>query len=282
MRERPSSLAREPRDENDDEAKRRWEAFFERATSAHPQFRVSPETFSAWVEQRMQAQGELEWDRFDAAGLYLAFACLQGDARALRRLEKLHRRDIEVAFERLRVDVARRDDLEQVVWSDLLVEKRKLERYKGTGSLSNWIRAVAVRRILTALRKVELPIDPVESAGELLVPEDPELLLFRESYGETFREVFREAIEGLDRADRVVLHHRYVDGLTLDRLARALGVHRATAARRLARVRRQLLASVTAGLSERLGLEPEQLRSIVRLVRSQFELSLGPLLEGSD
>lgn len=68
-----------------------------------------------------------------------------------------------------------------------------------------------------------------------------------------------------------------VDGLSLDQLARTEAVHRATAARRLQKVRAQVVSSVRRLLTARLKLSPSELESLVRLARSQLDLSLPPI-----
>ena len=49
------------------------------------------------------------------------------------------------------------------------------------------------------------------------------------------RGAVREAVRRLDRADRHLLREHLLNGLTIDQLGAVLGIHRATAARRIAR-----------------------------------------------
>ncbi len=75
------------------------------------------------------------------------------------------------------------------------------------------------------------------------------------------------------------LHH--LDGLTIDELSALKRVHRSTIARRIARCCELLATNTHARLVERLGLPPSQVDSVMRLVRSQLELSLERWLGGN-
>jgi len=58
-----------------------------------------------------------------------------------------------------------------------------------------------------------------------------------------------------------------------------LGIHRATAARRIARAREQLVAATRRELVTRLELEDGELDEIIGLVTSRLDISLGALLK---
>jgi hypothetical protein len=63
-------------------------------------------------------------------------------------------------------------------------------------------------------------------------------------------------------------------------LAAAYDVHTNTIARWLGRARQTLEAKVKQGLAGRLALNEEQLASVLRLIRSQLDVTLGRLLDG--
>ena len=63
------------------------------------------------------------------------------------------------------------------------------------------------------------------------------------------------------------------------RLAAACGVHRATAARRLATLRTRLFEGTRRHMTEHLEVPEEELESIFRLIQSNFEVSMRKLLD---
>jgi RNA polymerase sigma-70 factor (ECF subfamily) len=70
---------------------------------------------------------------------------------------------------------------------------------------------------------------------------------------------------------------RYVDRLSVDELSRVLRVHRVSAARRVAAAREELLSRTRRGLTAQIQLSGEELNSVLRLINSDLELSLGLL-----
>jgi RNA polymerase sigma-70 factor (ECF subfamily) len=70
----------------------------------------------------------------------------------------------------------------------------------------------------------------------------------------------------------------FVDGLTIDEIGALYQVHRATAARWISGARNTLLADTRARLTARLALTPSQFDSLMRLVRSELDLSLQRLV----
>jgi RNA polymerase sigma-70 factor (ECF subfamily) len=70
------------------------------------------------------------------------------------------------------------------------------------------------------------------------------------------------------------LRQRYVDGLTIDELDAMLGQHRSTVARRIAKAETSLMVAVRQKLMEKLRINKGELESLVRMIRSQIEVSL--------
>jgi RNA polymerase sigma-70 factor, ECF subfamily len=75
-----------------------------------------------------------------------------------------------------------------------------------------------------------------------------------------------------------LLRYSVIDGWNVDRIAELYGVHRATAARRVAAAREQLGESIRAELAARLEISTDEVDSIVRLVQSRVDVSLARLL----
>lgn len=103
---------------------------------------------------------------------------------------------------------------------------------------------------------------------------DPELALLRRRYARELELAFDKSFAALAMEQRLLLQQHHIDGLSIDRLAKLYGIHRATAARRVAAVREALLASVRATLVSQLGIGEETFESIVRLVQSEMDINL--------
>ena len=78
--------------------------------------------------------------------------------------------------------------------------------------------------------------------------------------------------------ERTCLRLSVIEGLSLDRLGTMYRVNASTVSRWLARARQTLLAELQRQLKARENIAPEDVESIVRLVRSQVDVSLSGLL----
>jgi len=88
----------------------------------------------------------------------------------------------------------------------------------------------------------------------------------------------RAALAALPEQPRALLRYSVVDGWTVDRIGALYGIHRATAARRVAAAREELGALIRAELAARLAISVDEVDSIVRLVQSRVDVSLERLL----
>ena len=142
-----------------------------------------------------------------------------------------------------------------------------------------WVR-VAVTRLLhnlAARGPKEAPL-PDALAGDLHdAAADPELAQIKQTYREEFTAAFRAAVDSLDVADRVLLHQSITQRRTQAALAEAYDVHINTIARWIRRARTALEAAVREQLASRLKVTDTQFRSLLALVRSRLDLSLGAL-----
>src|SRR6185312_3343006 len=89
-----------------------------------------------------------------ATDLYLAQACASGDAKAIAAFERTHAATIAGALRALRLadDVAA--DIAQDVREKLFVgSPGKIATYTGRAALASWLRTIATRTAVAALRK---------------------------------------------------------------------------------------------------------------------------------
>lgn len=210
----------------------------------------------------------------------LAKACVCGDAAALREFEARVGPEIDIALHRLGLEHGDAGDVKSRVLEKLLAPpSTKLEQYAGQGPLESWVKAVTAREALSLRRTTARRRDLLDAAGDALTPVDPELAFLKRHYRDAFREAFGATVNELTAEERLLLRYRFVDALTLPQLAAACGVHRATAARRLATLRERLFAGTRERLSARLDVSADELASIFRLIQSNFDVSMRRLLD---
>ena len=256
------------------------EAAHAEGRAAWPGLELTVAELAAWLDERMESLADLE--QLDIPALYLTCAVALGRPRAPAIFRDAYASDIDLALGRLSLDPDGRDEARQVVLDKLLTPgTEKLRSYAGRGSLSHWVRAVAVRQAISLGRKrgvLERVVGEPSGTAADDAP-DPELAFLKSHYRAHFKEAFAAMMQDLPAADRTLLQLRFVDGLTLDQLARVRQQHRATVARHLARLRQSLLAEVREHLAQQAGLGPQrELESVLRIVQSNLELSLPRIL----
>jgi RNA polymerase sigma-70 factor (ECF subfamily) len=259
-----------------------------RIGSAWPQIECDLDPFFAHLAERLTAvaasEGGFPGERLCVEDLFLAWACTTGHEQALRAFENEVRPELLAALHSLRVPAERRDDVQQELWHKLYLsgERPKLLEYSGRGKLRFWFRVTAMRLLIDERRK-KSPEDraaPEWSLAEVSSPAaDPEIEYLKRLYAHEFDRAFEEAVAGLDPATRTVLRNYYCQRLTIDEIAAAYGIHRATAARRVARAREDLLSDTRRRLTERLQVPTGELDSILRLIESRLNVTLDRLLE---
>jgi len=195
-----------------------------------------------------------------AVDLYLAFACLGGQAAALRELDLRHGMTIDRALRGL--DPRALEDAKQLL------------RARLRGPLGGWLRVVANRLRLELLGPKEVPAEDWAIAALAHGGDDPEIAYLKARYRAEYKHVLADAYAALPDRERTVLAQYHVDRLSIDELGALYHVHRVTASRWVLRAQEQLRERVFGLLRVRLGLSGEALRSVTRLVRSQLSMRL--------
>jgi RNA polymerase sigma-70 factor (ECF subfamily) len=144
------------------------------------------------------------------------------------------------------------------------------------------MRVTATRTFIDCCRTHDEPPEvPMRNELVAVLPEpkgDPELALLKREHVTHFKASFAEAVAGLDSADRLLLKQHLVERLTIDQLGALYHLHRASAARRIAKARDALLIATRIALARRLGVPPERVASVLELVASRLEASIERLL----
>jgi RNA polymerase sigma-70 factor, ECF subfamily len=241
---------------------------FEAARAQWPDLQVDGAAF----KRQLEANGARSFAH--APDLYLVFACAHGETAAIRTLTKLAEREVDRALRHLGQGKAFAEDISQQLLAKLLVT-RKVEAYVGRGPLSAWLRAAAVRTALNVLETVK----PQTSVSRSLPAagaraDDPELQHLRRRYGPLLKGAVEGALRELGADDRNVLRFYFVDGLTVEQIARIRGSHKSTVSRLITRVRKELLEQVRGALVDKGHARADELSSVLRAVVSQLDVSL--------
>ncbi|MFY0567694.1 sigma factor-like helix-turn-helix DNA-binding protein [Archangium lansingense] len=254
------------------------------AREAWPEVGMDAGAFLAHVAERLPSTGEARevLVSLRAEDVFLAFACVRGEARALEALDAHVLSQVGTWLPR--EDPSFVDELRQLLRQRLLVPvdgaPPKLASYSGRGPLGQWVRAVALRLHIDLQRAAprERPMEEAPVALAERLGADPELAFIRERHQEDFRAAFRAALGRLEARERNLLRLHHVHGLSMDAVSATYQAPRSTVARWIARARDRLLALTREELTVRLRLAPDELDSLLRLVGSQLDVSLRVLM----
>ena len=248
---------------------------YERGRSVWPGIDVTLDEFA--VGGANPAVDPEEW--------YIACACARGDAPAIAAFERRYFPHIDHALARLRIADDVITEVKQILRNRLFVvageTEAKVLAYAGRGELEGLVRVAAVRAALDHLRATGRFVDDQPLAAVPAPESDVELRVMRSIDSEHFKTAFADAIAALPERDRTLLRLQLVDGLNIDAIGAAYGVHRATAARWLSGVRETIAKATRKHLVERLDLDPEEVEELVQSVQSRLELTVSRLLRGA-
>lgn len=227
--------------------------------------------FESWSRARASTASRYE--------LALVWACLQHDARAIELLERDYLPQAQRALARLNLDAATRDDVLGWLRAELFAREEGplLEKWSGRGNLGGWLRAIAAHEGLKRLEHARKHDD----VDELDVPmPDGDALNLKGAHRAEFTRALEASFRALPLAQRNLLRQYFLDGLTVDDLAKLLGVHRATAARRVNAARDALVDGVKGQLMRELAMGAQSVDEVITL--SNLDKSLAQLLRHSE
>ncbi|MCE9573385.1 MAG: sigma-70 family RNA polymerase sigma factor [Deltaproteobacteria bacterium] len=272
-----ASLAATP-----DLPRRLWNLVAE-GRAAWPDLALEPRALIVFIAARLDEAGDPAdaLDGLRPADLYLACACATGSTAAINAFDRHYMKEVEIALARMRVGPSRTADVKQLVRQRLFVGadgvSGKIGDYAGRGDLRRWVRSVAVRTCLNDMRKGkrEIVTDDDQLIAQHAMPgDDPEIAYMKRTYAHEFREAFGAALGGLGPREQTLLRYHHVDGLNIDEIGAIYRVHRVTAFRWLEKAKEQLVKGTLEVLRARLKLNPRELDSVLRMIRSQIHLSL--------
>ena len=219
-----------------------------------------------------------------AADLHLACACAAGLPAALAAFDDRYLASLDLLVARARLTPDALDELRQRLRESLFLPREgkpaRIADYAGRGPLEQWLRVAALRTASNLRRSDRArPDHQQQGAGpEAIASIDPELAVIRRRLGDDFTRALRDAFERLDPRDRSLVRMHFSERLGIDQLAPIFQVSRATAARWLKQAREALVQGTLEALRSRLKMSQDELESLLGVVRSKLEFSLGALL----
>jgi RNA polymerase sigma-70 factor, ECF subfamily len=244
-------------------------------------------------------------DSLHADDLCLVIACQHGDQAAWSELLEGYGATVRSAARAASPNEERAEDLAQSIWAELHGLKvrndgqpaGKLAYYSGAGSLGGWLRAVvgqlAVDHHRRDARLIQTEEDAdldrlaqdgngePETAGVLHPAANPEEALSQNLAAAAIEKALAQSLADLDDEDRLLMKLYYFDGMRLREAGAVLGVHEATASRRLTRIHADVRKRVEGLLMKEHGwTQVEATRSLFQ-VASNLQMEVEPLLASS-
>jgi RNA polymerase sigma-70 factor (ECF subfamily) len=238
-------------------------------------------------------------DGLHADDLCLIVACEGGDQQAWSDLVAQFGATVRSAARSASSNEDAAEDLAQSIWAELHGLRvrddgrpsGKLAYYSGRGSLGGWLRAVVGQLAIDQHRKssrlVQTEFDTdfdrlareshqgEESFSATNAATDPESALADQRAAGDVEAALAQALGELAPEDRLLVKLYYFDGLRLREAGAVLGVHEATASRRLTRIHTEVRGRVEAILVKEHGwTQSETARSL-----SEAAMNLGGDLE---
>jgi RNA polymerase sigma-70 factor (ECF subfamily) len=240
-------------------------------------------------------------DTLHADELLLVAACERGDDAAWNELIEQYRATVLSAARSSSAGEAEAEELADTVWAELYGLRArgdgspagKLAYYSGCGSLGGWLRAVVgqlavdrhrrTSRLVQTEEASEFDRAAAESHGEdgwrASAPPDPESALAERNAAQAVEDALALALGGLEAEDRLLVRLYYFDGLRLKEAGALLGVHEATASRRLTRLHAEIRKRVEATLAqERKWTREEIARTLAEAAHAQTDADLRSML----
>lgn len=255
------------------------------AHQAHPALPIDDRALVHAIAARAPADVGPYLDRCRAAELALAQVASRGVVPGIAELERTFRATIAATCRRFAGPGQTAEDLEQILRTKLYVAEPgktpKLADYAGQGFLENWLRVTAVRIFLDLGKRKDRAREALAAEADVLAlpqPGDLALDVVKVEYRAAVAAALHEAAKQLAPGDRHLLRQHLVGGLSIDQLGAVLGIHRATAARRIGKAREELVAGTRRELAARLRLGPDELDEVIGLVMSRLDVSIGKLL----
>ena len=241
-------------------------------------------------------------DQLQAADLCLAIACERGHAEAWTDLVEGYSTTVRSAARSAAGNEDAAEDLAQSIWAELhglrLREDgrpaSKLAYYSGRGSFAGWLRAVVAQLAVDQHRKQSRLVqteddadfdrmtgattDSQQTAGMISAAANPEDALSNKLERIEMERALARSIKELADEDRLLVKLYYFDNLRLREAGAVLGVHEATASRRITRISGELRRRVEQILTQESGWSKAEAEASFAELALHLEADIEPLL----
>jgi RNA polymerase sigma-70 factor (ECF subfamily) len=242
-------------------------------------------------------------DEMQADDLCLIMACERGDENAWSDLVERFSATVRSAARSASGNEDAAEDLAQSIWAELhgLRVRQdgrpagKLAYYSGRGSLAGWLRAVVAQLSVDSFRKQSKLVQTEEDTdldrlardahiGETQTfaaagMQNPEHALANRFAQADLQQSLAQAVRELTAEDRLLVKLYYFDDLRLREAGAVLGVHEATASRRLTRIQTDLRKRVTQILIDERGWTKPEAEASFAEVAQHLEADLETLVK---
>ena len=215
-------------------------------------------------------------DEMQADDLCLIIACERGDESAWTDLVERFTATVRSAARSASSNEDAAEDLAQSIWAELYglrvrkdgMPASKLAYYSGRGSLAGWLRAVVGQLAVDTFRKQSRLVQTEEDTdldrlardaqvgdGQAVLAgiPNPEESMSNRFAQTDLQAALNKSVQELPVEDRLLVKLYYFDNLRLREAGVVLGVHEATASRRLSRIQTDLRKRVAKILIDERG-----------------------------
>jgi len=238
-------------------------------------------------------------DKLQADDLCLIVACEQGNEKAWTDLVERFGTTVRSAARSVSANEEGAEDLAQSIWAELHGLRiredgkpaSKLAYYSGRGSLAGWLRAVVAQLAVDQHRKQSRLVQTKDDADfDRLILKDghawsaraekmnPEIEVSDKRTSAVLQKALAASVGHLSDEDRLLVKLYYFDGLKLREAGAILGVHEATASRRLTRIHADLRNHVEESLKQEHGWTAPETERAFSEIALHLEADIEPLL----
>ncbi len=240
-------------------------------------------------------------DELQADDLCLIVACERGDEKAWSELVERFTSTVRSAARSASSNEDAAEDLAQSIWAELYGLRTrtdgrpagKLAYYSGRGSLAGWLRAVVAQLAVDTFRKQSKLVQTEEDADldrlaqevhvgqgqpALAGMQNPEESMSNRFARSELQQALSRSVQELNAEDRLLVKLYYFDNLRLREAGAVLGVHEATASRRLTRIQTDLRKRVSEILVAERGWTKAEAERSFSEVGQQLDTDVEALL----
>lgn len=253
-----------------------------------PQLPIAPEAFTIFLSRQLPPEA-LEPEALNAlrgGELYLICAFNLGQPAAQEILQKEYLSAVRRVLLERGIEEAMIADIQQELCGRLIEKQdRTVMRrgFSGRGHLAGWLRTVAVREAELRRKRGRREHTLDSDLGSMLPDPNrgPEASLLTGSLKQAFYASFREAVAVLSSRERNLLRYYFLMRLRIDEIGGIYQVHRATAARWVARAEEHLLTETRERFARRAELGEQSLPHVMQELKSQLSVDLGSMLRAA-